>query len=103
MKGKNYIRYVCDPGEHVFWVAAENRNFVKAKLQAGRSYALFAKIQTGMWNARSALQPITEGSKDWKEFSKMIQNTRPTPIDPEYVAKWEKKHPDYIDKAMKAW
>ncbi len=32
IKGKNYIRYVCDPGEHVFWVAAENRSFVTTDL-----------------------------------------------------------------------
>lgn len=103
VKGKNYIRYVCDPGEHIFWVAADNRNFVQAKLQAGKSYALFAKIQAGAWTAGAALYPITEGSKDWKEFGKMIRESKPDSIDPAYIAKWEKNHPDYIEKALQEW
>jgi len=103
VKGKNYIRYVCEPGEYLFWVAADGRSFVRAELEAGHSYALWAKIQAGTWSAGASLQPITQGSKAWKEFSKMIRSSKPNKIDPAYTKKWETGHPDYIEKVMAEW
>ena len=103
IKGKNFIRYVCDPGEHLFWVAAENRSFVKAELEAGRSYALFARLQMGTWSARAELQPITDGSEAWEEFRKLIVGKKPQKIDRAYIAKWEAGHPDYVRTALDEW
>jgi hypothetical protein len=103
VKGKNYIRYECDPGEHLFWVAAETRSFVKADLEAEKSYALFARLQAGTWSARAELQPITQGSKAWGEFSKMIRGTKPQKVDQTYIQKWETNHPDYIERALAEW
>ena len=38
--GNNYFIHECDPGEHVFWVAAENREFIRGDLQANRTYVI---------------------------------------------------------------
>lgn len=35
--GTNYVRYECDPGNHLFWARSENRDFVEAELEAVRS------------------------------------------------------------------
>jgi hypothetical protein len=103
IKGKNYLRYECEPGEHLFWVAAERRSFVKAELEAGRSYALFARLQAGAWTARAELQPITEGSEAWGEFHKMIRGSKPSKIDEAYIKKWEASQPVYIERALAEW
>lgn len=103
IKGQNYIRYVCDPGPQVFWASAENRSFVKADLEAGRVYALLARLQAGTWSARVELVPLTRQSRDWPEFEDTIEDKSPDDIDPEYVAEWTRGHPDYIAKALGEW
>ncbi|MCC7463793.1 MAG: hypothetical protein IT480_15195 [Gammaproteobacteria bacterium] len=99
VKGKNYVRHECEPGTHVFWVAAQaRRTFVKAELEAGRSYALYAKLTAG-----AELIPITRGSKDWKEFFGLIRGKKPLGRDEEYLAKWSANQPGYIATALAEW
>jgi hypothetical protein len=99
VKGKKYFRYVCDPGEHLFWVAAQQRRtFVKARVEAGHSYALYAKLTAG-----AELIPITKESDDWKEFRGMIFGEKPMKVDPADVTEWEQDKPDYISKALAEW
>jgi len=99
VKGKNYARIVVEPGEHLFWVAMQSRRtFVKAKVEAGHSYALYAKLTQG-----AELLPITRDSKDWKEFGGMITGSKPLDLDPKDVEEWKSKQPDYIEKALAEW
>ncbi len=99
VKGKKYVRHVCDPGEHVFWVAAQQRRtFVKAKLEAGHSYALYAKLTAG-----AELIPITPQSGDWKEFRGLIKGEKPLEFSAADVAEWAAGRPDYISKALAEW
>ncbi len=103
IKGRNYIRYVCDPGEKIFWASAENRSFVTASLEAGRSYALHAKLQTGTWSARVELIPITNGSAAWKDFAEMLDDKKAEKIDAKYAEKWRAGHPEYVAEALAEW
>lgn len=98
IKGKKFVRYVSDPGEHVFWVAGQSsrRTFVKAQLEAGHSYALYAKIG-------AELVPMTQQSKGWREFRKMIRKKKPFVMDADYYAEWVSGRPDYISKALAEW
>ena len=36
----NYFVYECEPGEHVFWVATENREYIKGNLKANCVYVI---------------------------------------------------------------
>ncbi len=38
--GEGFMRYECDPGEHVFWVGASNSSYVKANLEADKIYII---------------------------------------------------------------
>lgn len=38
--GPGFIRYECEPGEHVFWVGAANSSYVKVDLEAGKIYMI---------------------------------------------------------------
>lgn len=53
-----YIQYLTKPGEHLFLARAENWSYVKANLQAGRSYYIMANVFPGVWKARVALSPV---------------------------------------------
>lgn len=99
VKGQDYVRLELDPGEHVFWTSMmERRTFVKATLEAGHSYALHAKL---MYYAE--LFPITRASVDWKEFGKMITETKPLVFSRAQVEEWRSGQPHYIGKALEEW
>ena len=99
VKGKKYVRYECEPGTHIFWVAAQaRRTFVKAELEAGHSYALYAKLTAG-----AELIPITRGSKDWKEFFGLILGEKPLRRDEAYLAECSANQPQYIATALAEW
>lgn len=56
--GTKYMRYECEPGQHLIWVKAENRDFVEADLEAGKIYLLEPIPQMGMMKAGATLNLI---------------------------------------------
>jgi hypothetical protein len=99
IKGKKYVRVVVDPGEQLFWVAMQaRRTFVKAQVEAGHSYALYAKLENG-----AELLPITRESDYWKEFGRMLEKDEPFEYPQKDIEKWRSGRPDYIDKALAEW
>lgn len=51
--GMNYFLYECDPGEHVFWVTSENRQFIEADLLPNKVYMVEVIPTTGAIKAVS--------------------------------------------------
>jgi len=99
VKGENYVRLEMEPGEHLFWSAMmERRTFVKAKLEAGHSYALYAKLMI-----YAELFPITRESADWKEFGGLITDSKPLAVSQEDIDEWNRGQPNYIQKALAEW
>lgn len=56
-KKKNYMRQEVEAGEHLFWASSENKQFVKANLEAGKSYIVLVNIKMGAWKAQVGLEP----------------------------------------------
>lgn len=97
VKGKKYVRLEVEPGDHLFWVASQaRRTFVKAKLEAGRSYALYAKLG-------GDLLPITRESDDWGEFGSMLRGEKPYQYDEKDIEEWRQRQPRYIEQALAEW
>ncbi len=40
--GAKFIRYECEPGEHMFWARSENRDFITANLMKDKVYLIEA-------------------------------------------------------------
>ncbi len=55
--GKGYSVYECDPGEHIFWIAAENTNFFTADLEAGKVYIAQVYVYPGVMKGRVKVVP----------------------------------------------
>jgi hypothetical protein len=66
-KGKNYMRYECDPGANLFWVSSENKEFVTADLAEGGTYLIGVEAVMGVAKSRVNVYLITV--KDAGEFS----------------------------------
>lgn len=69
--GPRYIRYECEPGNHIFWVKAENRDYVEADVDAGRIY--FIEAIPCMGAIKAAVQFIPLDLKNEKEMKKVME------------------------------
>lgn len=76
-KGKNYLRYECDPGTHLFWASSENKEFITAELEAGGSYIVIVDIIMGIGKARVGFDPITEDSEVFARAKELITSKPP--------------------------
>lgn len=73
--GRNYMVYECDPGEHVFWSASENRSFVQADLEEGGTYIIIVRPKMGAVKSAVKLIPISPGDTNWVgKFDKLISD-----------------------------
>ena len=69
-KGKNYMRYECDPGEQLLWASTENKEFITADLKAGETYIVIVDIIMGGWKPRVGFTPIT--AEDTEKFDRAV-------------------------------
>lgn len=73
----NYLVYECEPGEHLFWAGAENRDYVEANLEANSVYVINAEGQMGAFVAGVNLSPLNPNEfRDKKVFYQMIKNDK---------------------------
>lgn len=71
--GAGFIRYECDPGEHVFWVGASNSSYVTANLEEGKIYVIETIPVMGMAYARVKIEiPNRMDSKKYAKQKKRI-------------------------------
>nr|WKN40099.1 hypothetical protein K4G66_15500 [Tunicatimonas sp. TK19036] len=78
MNGVHYFAYECDPGEHVFWVAAENRDYVTADLQPDATYILEVRPVPGVIKAAVQLNPVSpDNTRIVKRVKKIMAKKEP--------------------------
>lgn len=68
----NYFLYECEPGQHLFWAASENRDFVEANLEANKVYVIDLEARMGAFIAAVAVVP--QNPKE-KRHRKMFYRT----------------------------
>jgi len=102
--GMNYFRYECDPGEHVFWVTSENRQFIEANLLPNKVYVVEVIPVPGAIKAAVRLQPVAyENQKSLKRVNKLITKKAPISIDKKYSTEEEESLAFYIQNGMKKY
>lgn len=69
-----YLVYECEPGEHLFWAGAENRDYVEANLEPNSVYVINAEGQMGAFVAGVNLKPLNPTEfRDKKLFYQVIK------------------------------
>lgn len=99
--GPRYIRYECEPGNHLLWVRAENRDYVEADVEAGRIYFIEAIPRMGA--IKAAVQLIPLDLKNQKEMKKVMELLDKKPSESFSVLELEietQKMEDAIAKGM---
>lgn len=75
--GRNYLRYECPPGTHLFWASGENKDFLNADLEAGGVYVVIVDVDLGDSVAHVGLKPITAVSREFARAKKLVDRKRP--------------------------
>ncbi|WP_299115917.1 hypothetical protein [uncultured Winogradskyella sp.] len=63
LPSRAYFTYECEPGEHLFWAASENRDYVEANLEADKTYVIDLRAKLGMFIAAVGVEPYSPESK----------------------------------------
>ncbi len=81
INGTNYVIYECEPGEHTFWVASENRDFIKGNLKPDATYIIEVKPTMGAFKAAVRLYPVLpEEERILKRVNKLISKKEPSEL-----------------------
>lgn len=107
--GNSKVAFYAEPGEHLFMVTGENADFMRAYLEAGKSYYVLNTVRMGVWMARFSVKPIhqdkigTPEFKEWVEDATLLVNTPESQawakenydseqsLKEDYIKKWEAK------------
>jgi len=74
-KGKNYFRYECEPGEHVFSVRERYPDFIEADIEAGKIYFIQVSVSGGAYGILYPVDP--RKPKSMKKILKLINKEPP--------------------------
>jgi hypothetical protein len=100
-KKKNYMRYECDPGEHLFWASSENKEFLTVDLKEGGTYIVLVDVIIGGWKPHVGLKPITADDTKLFERAKELINKKPPVVTPESkIVSTNKKLSEFIPKML---
>lgn len=105
------VRFFTQPGEHLFMVIGESADFMRAYLEADKTYYALVTPRMGFWKARFSLKPVHRHDLDgdtfrsWDESTDFVENTEQSQLwarenwatiqsrKTEYLQKWAAKSP----------
>ena len=103
-KGDQYMRYECDPGEQLFWASTENKEFITAELQAGKTYIVVVDVIMGALKARVGLTPFDiSDTETWERVHKLINKKPPTETPQDKIDKMNKKLEKFIVEKLEMY
>lgn len=98
---RDYVRYECDPGKHLFWAKSENVDYVKADFQAGNIYIIQVIPDIGIGSPRVNLYPIDSLSDRTDRIKKLIVKKDAHIMDEEKRVKLQKQLQRTIVRCLK--
>ncbi|MCC1483301.1 DUF2846 domain-containing protein [Winogradskyella immobilis] len=101
LPSRAYFTYECDPGEHLFWAASENRDFVEATLEANKTYVIDLKAKIGVFIAAVGIEPYSPSNKKHvKRINRVLKKHINAKIAKSSRTEEKKEN---IEKAMEAY
>ncbi len=81
VSGNNYFLYECEPGEHVFWLAAENREYIRGNLKPNCTYVIEVRPYMRAIMAGVELNQISPtDKKTLKKISILFDRKKPVEL-----------------------
>jgi hypothetical protein len=102
--GINYFTYETEPVEHVFWVGAENRDFLEASLEADQVYLVEVRPTMGAFKAAVKVFSVDpDDTKTVGKIKKILGKKTPIPMDNSAFSEEEESLDFYIQNGMKKY
>lgn len=103
-KGDQYMKYECDPGSHLFWASSENKEFITAELEAGKSYIIMVNVIMGMMKAKVGLAPLDFNDEEvWERVKKLVNKDAPIVTPEAKIEKMNKKLSKFIVEKLELY
>lgn len=101
LPSRAYFTYECNPGEHLFWAASENRDYVEASLEPNKTYVIDLRGKMGLVIAAVGVEPYSpDNKKHLRRVSKVLKkHINANVVDVEMSDEKEEN----ITKALKAY
>ena len=99
-QGQTYVRHECEPGEQLFWVSAENRDFILAELLPDESYLVLVDVKAGEQMARVELIPMITRHKDFHVAKWAITHKAPVVESAEILEAENKRMAAFIARSL---
>lgn len=97
---KSQFDYLAEPGKHLFIATAENKAFLEAELEEGKTYYILTQVKMGVWKARVGLIAVNKDSEFWNqvlEYECTLQMLEP---DTDALKAWEDHNKAKIKKVL---
>ena len=101
--GRNYIRYECPPGPHLFWASSENKAFLTADLEANQTYVVIVDVLMGIGVARVGLTPIDSENKIFPKAKQLILKKVQDFQAPDFLAKENARLSKFIREKLQKY
>jgi hypothetical protein len=98
--GPKYMRYECEPGEHLFWAKSENKDFINANLVAGKIYVVEVIPQMGAFITGVGLSPVNDADYRMKSIKKLLAKRTPTTFRESELEAWTFQMRDVITRGL---
>jgi len=103
-KGDQYMRYELEPGTHLLWASSENKEFITAEVEAGKTYIVMVDVIMGAMKARVGLTPISQNDTEQFERAKeLIVKRAPTVTPDAKIEKMNKKLEKFIAEKLELY
>jgi hypothetical protein len=70
------VCYDVAPGEYIFMVIGESADFMKATVEAGKTYYALITPRPGAWKARFSFKPLRRSDLESADFAKWDSKTK---------------------------
>jgi hypothetical protein len=70
----------------------ENKAFLVADLDAGKTYYIVGRVWPGVWQPRVGLAAVNRGGEYWDKVTEWEQSLTRYELDPEALAKYEAEY-----------
>ncbi len=101
--GPKYMRYECDPGEHLFWARSENKVFVEANLEAGKIYVIDVIPAMGGFKSAVRLVPVDPDKYKMKRLQKLLAKRDPEEFDQEQIKSLQLKMNEVMIRGLEKY
>lgn len=101
--GPKYMVYKCKPGEHLFWARSENKSFVEANLEAGKTYLIDVVPKMGGLKASVKLVPVDVNDYKMKRIQKIVTKKDSEMFTEEELASLQEEMTEIIARGMEKY